>query len=203
MPAIGHMKPIDPLAPLSPVWLADLALRPMPPVLLRPFLHLAMAVMRDRHPDVFSRLEDLDGVTVIIDPVDLPLRFLLRLNTPSPSLLAIGPGDEAGEPAATIRGPILVLIDLLEGRLDGDAAFFSRELTFEGSTEVVVTLRNAIDAGEIDLKEDLLSVMGPFSTPAGVALDAAGKVATRAAAGLDGLRAALRRSPLGRTMSND
>ncbi len=189
--------------PLSPVLFADLALRPLPPVLLRPFLHIAMIVMRDRHADVFARLEDLDGVTVMIDPVDLPLRFLLCLDTPSPSLVAIGPDDDAGEVAATIRGPLLVLIDLLEGRLDGDAAFFSRDLAFRGNTEVVVTLRNAIDSGEIDLRQDLLSVAGPFRTPAGYALDAAAALLNRAAGDLDSLRAALRGPPVRRTVSDD
>lgn len=189
--------------PLSPVLFADLALRPLPPVLLRPFLHVAMAVMQDRHPDVFARLENLGGVTVVIDPVDLPLRFLLSLDAPSPSLRAIGPDDDAGEPAATIRGPLLVLTDLLEGRLDGDAAFFARDLTYEGNTEVVLTLRNAIDSGEIDLKEDLLSVVGPFATPARYALDAGAALFNRAAGDFESLRAALLGPRVRRTGPDD
>jgi len=188
---------------LSPVLFADLALRPVPPALLRPFLHVAMAVMQDRHPDVFARLEPLGRVTVLIDPVDLPLRFVLSLDAPTPGLRAIGPDDAVGEPAATIRGPLLVLIDLLEGRLDGDAAFFSRDLTFEGDTEVVVTLRNAIDSGEIDLKEDLLSALGPFATPARYAIDAAEAVVTRAADDLESLRAALLGPATRRTARDD
>ncbi len=73
--------------PLSPVLLAGLALGPLPPALLRPVLHLAMTVMRRRHPDVIERLDMLDGAEILIDPVDLPFRFLLRLTPPSPSLL--------------------------------------------------------------------------------------------------------------------
>jgi O2-independent ubiquinone biosynthesis accessory factor UbiT len=197
------MKSSDRLSPLSPVLFADLALRPLPPVLLRPFLDIAMAVMQDRHPDVFARLEDLDGVTVIIDPVDLPLRFQLCLDTPASGLRAIGPNDDAGEPAATIRGPLAVLIDLLEGRLDGDAAFFSRDLAFEGNTEVVVTLRNAIDSGEIDLKEDFLSVLGLLQTPARFALDTANALMKRAASDLGSLRMAVLGPPIQRTETDD
>ena len=94
-------------------------------------------------------------------------------------------------PTATIRGPLLVLIDLLEGRLDGDAAFFSRDLAFEGDTEAVVVLRNAVDSGEIDLTADLLSVLGPLTAPAHHALNTAGALFARAAEDLDTLRAAL------------
>jgi len=41
------------------------------------------------------------------------------------------------------------MIELLEGRADGDALFFSRTLTVEGDMEAVVALRNAIDGSEI------------------------------------------------------
>jgi predicted lipid carrier protein YhbT len=172
--------------------LAGLALGPLPPALLRPVLHLAMTVMRRRHPDVIERLEILDGAEIVIDPVDLPFGFVLRLTAPSPSLVALAKDDCAElAPTATIRGPLLVLIDLLEGRLDGDAAFFSRDLAFEGDTEAVVVLRNAVDSGEIDLTADLLSVLGPLAAPARHALDTAGALFARAARDLDTLSAAL------------
>jgi predicted lipid carrier protein YhbT len=192
-----------PPPPVSPVLFADLALRPLPPVLLRPFLHAAMTVMRHRHPDVFARLQILEGSAILIDPVDLPLRFLLSLEPPSPSLRALGRNDDSGLPTATIRGPLLVLIDLLEGRLDGDAAFFSRDLWFEGDTEAVLVLRNAIDSGEIDLKADLVSVMGPLAAPARHAVDAAGALLSRAARDLDTLRAVVLGPSIGRTGSDD
>lgn len=192
-----------PPPPVSPVLFVDLALRPLPPVLLGPFLHAAMTVMRHRHPDVFARLQSLEGTSILIDPVDLPLRFLLRLEPPSPTLRALGRNDDSGLPTATIRGPLLVLIDLLEGRLDGDAAFFSRDLWFEGDTEAVLVLRNAIDSGEIDLKADLVSVMGPLAAPARHAVDAAGALLIRAARDLDTLRTVVLGPSIRRTGSDD
>jgi len=177
--------------PLSPVLLAGFALRPLPPVLLGPLLGLAMAAMRRRHPDVFERLEALGMVQFLIDPVDLPFGFLLRLGGPSPRLLAVRDGDDLGQPTATIRGPLLVLIDLLEGRLDGDAAFFSRDLVFEGDTEALLTLRNAVDSGEIDVVEDLLSLLRPFDGPVRHAIGVAGAVFARAVQDLDTVRAAV------------
>ena len=175
--------------PLSPVLLAGFALRPVPPALLGPFLKLALSAVSRRHPDVMARLETLGDAEVLIDPVDLPFSLLLRPGAPSPVLEPVGgDGEGIGRPTAIIRAPLLALIDLLEGRLDGDALFFSRDLTIEGDTEAVLTLRNALDSGEIDLIEDLLSPLGPLDRPARWALTAFGAVFTRAARDLETLR---------------
>lgn len=58
------------------------------------------------------------------------------------------------------------LIDLVEGRVDGDALFFSRKLHISGDTEAVVALRNIVDGAEIDLVSDFASAFGMFSGPA-------------------------------------
>lgn len=57
---------------------------------------------------------------------------------------------------ATIRGPVEPLLDLMEGRADGDALFFSRRLKIEGSMDAVVSLRNALDAAPVSLPFDAL-----------------------------------------------
>ncbi len=109
--------------PLSPVLLAGIALSSLPPVLLQPFLDAAMVVMSRRHPGLFGRLSGLAGSTFRIDPVDLPFDFLLR-PTPPPSLVAVTDGTRGDTSTATIHGPLLILVQLLEGKLDGDALFF-------------------------------------------------------------------------------
>jgi len=125
-------------APLTPALLVGLAARPLPPALLQPLLTLAMATTVRRHCEAFARLDGLGDSVFLIDPVDLPLAFLLRPGANPPSLTAIRSGAEpgAGDTAltATIRGSLLSLIDLLEGRVDGDALFFSRDLSVEGDT---------------------------------------------------------------------
>ncbi len=174
MPGPAHKYP-----PLTPILLAGIALRPLPPVLLQPILDVAMAVLSRHHPDLFARLTDIEGATFLIDPVDLPFGFLLRLSK-APGLRAIAKGapiDPA--PTAAIQGPLAILIQLLEGRLDGDAQFFSRDLTIEGDMEAVVMLRNVIDGAGIDLLEDLSSVFGPLSRPARLVADGALRVFTR------------------------
>ncbi len=50
--------------PLTPVLLAGLAARPVPPAVIQPLLDLAMAAVARRHGEVFARLDGLgEGVT--------------------------------------------------------------------------------------------------------------------------------------------
>ncbi len=156
--------------------LAGLPLRLAPPLVWQPLLAAAMAIMRRRHPNMFERLADLGATELVIDPIDLPIAFLLRLGPQGASLTAIG--SEPVAPTAIIRARLATLIDLLEGRIDGDALFFSRDLVIEGETEAVVALRNAVDDAEIDLAAEVLSLLGPLAAPARRLIgDAAGALA--------------------------
>ena len=158
-----------PPAPSSLLSLAapvlGLGLRPLPVWLLQPAVDMALARVLHRHPRLFERLHGfVDGV-IVIDPTDLPVLFILDIGARRPRIrLAREAG--AGTVAATIRGTFATLVDLLEGRLDGDALFFSRELAIDGDTQAVVALRNAVDNAEIDVLADLLSILGPLSRPA-------------------------------------
>ncbi len=120
-----------------------------------------MAAVAQRHGEVFARLDGLGDCVFLVDPVDLPLDFLLRPGAKPPSLTAVRSGTSEFAPTATIRGSLLSLIDLLEGRVDGDALFFSRALAVEGDTEAILTLRNAIDCAGIDLIDIAASAFGP------------------------------------------
>lgn len=175
--------------PLTPVLIAGFVARPLPPVMLEPILALALRAIERRHPGMFERLAGLDRPSYLIDPVDLPFVFVLTPDPLLPELHAYE--DAAGIVAtATIRGPLLALVDLLEGRVDGDALFFSRDLVIEGDTGAVVALRNAVDGAEINLIEDVLAMLGPLSRPARVVARGVGTLFERAARDLDTLRAA-------------
>ena len=153
---------------------------------------LALRTLRKRHPGLFDRLSGVGSPRFLIDPVDLPFAFLLETDPKRPRLAALRKEDAEPQAAtATIRGPLMTLIDLAEGRLDGDALFFSRDLVIEGDTEAVVALRNAIDDAEIDLVADLLSALGPLAGPARLAVDGATALLARAAADLETLRDAV------------
>jgi len=148
----------------SPVLLFGLAVQALPLAPLQPILSRIMTGMVRRHPDVFERLSGVAEPRYLIDPVDLPFCFLLVLDEAAPTLKAVrDAGSE--DVAARIRGPLQSLVDLLEGKSDGDALFFSRTLVVEGNTEAVVALRNALDGCEINLLSDLLQEAGPLAGP--------------------------------------
>ena len=130
--------------PFSPVLLLGLALKArLRPSLLQPVFDAMLRVVRRRHPDILERMEHYADAVVCIDPTDLPFMLLLEPNPAEPRLTVRRDVDPA-EVSATVRGPLETLIALAEGRVDGDALFFSRQLLVDGDTEVVVALRNAI-----------------------------------------------------------
>jgi len=177
---------------LSPMLLVGLALRPVPKTGLQAVATLAMTAMLSRHKSVFERLTDLANPVFLVDPVDLPVSLLLDAGLPAPRLAVLRDGDvPSAPPAAVIRGSLPALIELLEGRTDGDALFFSRSLAVEGDMAAVVALRNAVDGAEIDLVDDLLRPLGPLGVPARRLVAAATALYRRAEADLDLLRSAL------------
>ncbi len=141
--------------------LALMATLPLPASLLQPPLDLMVTVLRRRHPGAFERLAELPETEILVDPVDLPQVFLMRLG-PQGVRLRLASRDQA-QAGAAIRGRFAHLLDLLEGRIDGDALFFNRDLTIEGDTAAVVALRNAVDGDDIDLAADLAAFLGPFA----------------------------------------
>lgn len=188
----GQTRPVSrPMTPpFSPVLLLGLALKPVRPSLLQPVFDAMLRVIRRRHPDILERMEPFADAVVCIDPIDLPFVIVLEPNPAEPRLTvraAMAP-DEA---TATIRGPLEPLIALAEGKVDGDALFFSRQLVIEGDTEVVVALRNAIDGAGIDMVEDLTSALGPLARPARRVAGAALGLAASMRANVDTLRQAL------------
>ena len=176
--------------PLSPVLLAGIGLGAMPPVLLQPFLDATLMMMKRRHGAMFTRLEAMAGSTFRIGPTDLPCDFLLSF-TPAPNLKALTKTADVAAVTASINGPLLTLLQLLEGKLDGDALFFSRDLVVDGDTEAVVMLRNIIDGAGIDISQDLLWVAGPFAPPAELAARGAGALFSRMSRDIDVLKHAV------------
>ncbi|PKU26507.1 lipid carrier protein [Telmatospirillum siberiense] len=155
-------RPVDP--PFSPVLLAGVALTPVPPRLLQPLFDGVMAVVRRRHPDILERLSAYPDAVVGIDPVDLPFVLILEPRPDRPRLTVRRDFSDMTT-TAVVRGPLSLLFALAEGRLDGDAVFFSRQLVIEGDTEVVLALRNAVDGAGIDLDADFAATLGPLARP--------------------------------------
>lgn len=152
--------------PFSPVLLAGMALpQAAHPVVGRVARSFA-AGLWSRHRRNFDRLSDFEGARFLIDPVDLPLAFVLELASEGPEVLTVSSDEEPEDVTATIRGSFRALLDLAAGRVDGDALFFNRDLSIEGDTEAVVALRNAMDDADLDLLEEFAESFGPLARPA-------------------------------------
>ena len=143
-------------------------LAPLPLFPLQPVLQRLVGSVARRRPEFFERLGHHKDKRYLITPTNLPFDFLLCPNPAKPTLKAC---RRAHRPAydARISGTFLTLLDMVDGRLDGDALFFSRDLVIEGDVEAVVVLRNALDDLEGSVADDIAR---PFGAPAKAALAA-------------------------------
>lgn len=137
-------------------------LRYFPVPLLQPILSLIGTQVARNEPEVFLRLGSHAQKTFIIDPTDLPFALILRPRPEAPALSACRRAD-APHAHARIAGTFLDLFRLIDGSLDGDALFFSRELRVTGDTEAVVALRNALDDIDGGLVQAVTGAFGPLS----------------------------------------
>lgn len=126
----------------------------LPLPLIQKFLSYSMFAMLKKHPKIFDKISK-DNYSFIIYPYDLPFKFYME-PTNNPKLIAIHKKEDITSDAI-IKGSLINLLKMLEGKLDGDAAFFSREIIIEGSTQASVALRNAIDGEDVNIIEDLTS----------------------------------------------
>ena len=132
---------------------------------LRPLEHLARFTFRsvaDRHPEIFDRLGSHIKCRYLIDVTDMPFVLLLL---PKKRDVHIYFREDAPKADAVIRGSLRRLFELAHGGSDGDALFFSRDITIEGDTEAIVALRNALDDADLDIIHDTLQSMGAGGYP--------------------------------------
>ncbi len=148
----------DAALPHVPRMLA-VAMRPLPLLPLSVALGAVARRMTRSHPAMLRRLGDHGGRRFLIDPVDLPFVFLL---VPSRSTVTACRRDRLPAHDARLAGPLSAFLAMLHGAEDGDALFFSRDLTIEGDTSAVLALRNAIDDAELDLSAELSAAGGRF-----------------------------------------
>jgi predicted lipid carrier protein YhbT len=126
----------------------------LPLPFIQKFLSHSMFSMLKKHPKIFDKISK-DNYSFIIYPYDLPFKFYME-PTNNPKLIAIHKKEDIIS-SATIKGSLVNLLKMLEGKLDGDAAFFSKEIIIEGSTQASVALRNAIDSEDVNIINDLTS----------------------------------------------
>ena len=88
--------------------------------------------MRAHHPDLFRVLDESRPTAIRFELTDSARRFLLQFGGAAPSLALARVDDPPAD--ACVKGSLDALLALLEGRIDGDALFFTRALVVEGDT---------------------------------------------------------------------
>jgi predicted lipid carrier protein YhbT len=146
-----------------------LLLAPVPLALLQPIFNRIATHVAEERPELFNRLGEHAGKRFLIDPIDLPFVLLLTPEPERPQLTAHRRSERPAHDAG-IAGRFFNLLDLIDGSLDGDALFFSRDLRVSGDTGAVVALRNALDDFNGSALDSVVSSFGPLSVPAALAL---------------------------------
>lgn len=145
-----------------PVMLARGIMWALPPPVLATGAAALLRYIGRRHARLFRDLAALQPARIRIEPSDVPHRWVLTLGNGPPRLAL---ADAADPPVtACLKGSLAVLIDLLEGRLDGDTLFFSQALTLTGDTAAVVALRNTLDRDSIDVLGETAGLFGPLAS---------------------------------------
>ncbi|MFV3131487.1 ubiquinone anaerobic biosynthesis accessory factor UbiT [Niveispirillum sp. KHB5.9] len=122
-------------------------------------LSLMTRRMMGRHPGLMVRLGCYRHSRFALTASDVPLTFLLDLSR-DPVAITLHASPPAAD--AHITGKLAALVGLVHGLWDGDALFFSRDLTIDGDTSAALALRNAIDDAELDLGAEAAEIAGPF-----------------------------------------
>lgn len=151
-------------------------LAPLPLFVVQKLLDRIVAHIAQKRPGLFRRVADHRDKLFLIDPLNLPFALVLRADPDAPELRAF---RRRHLPAtqARIAGSFLTLLGMIEGNLDGDALFFTRDLTVEGDTEAIVCLRNALDDVDGSIAEDTAEV---FGAPGRLGLEFLRKIRTHA-----------------------
>lgn len=127
---------------------------------LQPVLARIVRRVAARHPEMFARIAPYQKADFVIVPRELPFALHLRPDPEAPLMRAV-PRNAEPRADARIEGPFLLLLQLIDGESDGDAAFFSRDLTISGNTEAVVSLRNALDDVDGSIAQEVADLFGP------------------------------------------
>jgi predicted lipid carrier protein YhbT len=126
---------------------------PLPLPLVQRVAQSSMTQNLRRHPGLFDRLGSFAERPIAICPTDAPFEFTLVLARRR--VRATRRGAKQPAYATRISGPIVLLLALAEGRLDGDAEFFGRNIGIEGDMETALALRNAAESISLDFVRDL------------------------------------------------
>lgn len=134
-------------------------LRPVPLPVIDVVLGRLVRMIGAQRPEIFSRLAGHHHKWFLIDATNLPFLLCLRPDPICPELKSCR-RRYAPVAESRISGSFLTLLGMIDGRYDGDALFFTRDLSVQGDTEAVVCLRNALDDMEGSVADDVAAFFG-------------------------------------------
>lgn len=105
--------------------------------------------LRKKHPEAMERLSPTYGKTVYSFFTDLNYGVLTKITEQKTEVRKYK--EKKVEADLILKGKFFDLISIIEGKMDGDALFFSRKIEIEGDTEMLITIRNAFDSSDINL----------------------------------------------------
>lgn len=167
--SISRAEPASSLLRTLSRELPNLLLSFLPLAAIQPILGRIAVRVAQARPELFARLGSYASKRFLIDPIDLPFAFVLTPEPDRPKMTAYRRYENPVHDAA-ISGRFMDLLGMIDGSLDGDALFFTRDLRVSGDTEAVVALRNALDDFEGSALDNVLEAFGPFARPAALAL---------------------------------
>ena len=136
-----------------------LGLMPIPIPLINLILRRLVKRIARARPQIFDRLDGHHHKWFRIDITNLPFVLHLRPHPVHPQLRSYR-RPSAPPVQGRIAGTFLTLLGMIDGRYDGDALFFTREIQIEGDTEAVVCLRNALDDLDRNFADDVADFFG-------------------------------------------
>lgn len=159
MDTLSHIHNSVNLPPYANFSVLKLFARTVPLPLVN--LALARAITRISHekPSIFARLNKHHHKSFLIAINNLPFQLVLQPDPAAPQLRAYRDTALVSYDAK-IAGSLLTLLGMVDGRYDGDALFFTRDLQVSGDTEAIVCLRNALDDMDGSIAEDAAACFG-------------------------------------------
>ncbi len=110
------------------------------------FEAMAAAVMLKKvvadNPAFAEKLGALDSKLFWFEATDIKKGFFLRIDENNIKVEL----HSVNEPDVTMKGEVVVLVDLFLGRVDPDTVFFSRRLEITGDTSVAIHFKNILAA---------------------------------------------------------
>lgn len=126
---------------------------------LQSLLDRVVRTVAREQPGVFDRIGAYRRCRYLIDARELPFLLLLQPDPSNPRLRAV-PRRPAPLCDARIAGSCRQLVKMVDGGIDGDALFFSRDIHIAGNLEAVVCLRNAIDDVDGSVMDSVWGTLG-------------------------------------------